>query len=57
MSIKQEIKSDAAFKAWPSSSAFNFACKDGCITAGTCKHYYPLVVKPTIIYQLQRAPS
>ena len=29
MSAKQEIVSDAAFKAWPFSSDFNFACKDG----------------------------
>ena len=31
MSTKQEIVSDAAFKAWPFSSDFNFACKDGCV--------------------------
>ena len=29
MSTKQEKVSDAAFKAWPFSSAFNFAIKDG----------------------------
>ena len=29
MSAKQEIISDAAFKAWSFSSDFNFACKDG----------------------------
>ena len=28
MSMKQEIVSDAAFKAWPFSTDFNFACKD-----------------------------
>ena len=29
MSTKHEIISDATFKAWPFSSNFNFACKDG----------------------------
>ena len=29
MSTKQDIVSDAAFKAWTFSSDFNFACKDG----------------------------
>ena len=28
MSTKQEIVYDAAFKAWPFSSNFNFACKN-----------------------------
>ena len=28
MPTKQEIVSDAAFKAWPFSSYFNFTCKD-----------------------------
>ena len=28
-SATQELVSDAAFKAWPFSSNFNFACKDG----------------------------
>ena len=27
-STKQEIVSDAAFKAWPLSSDFSFACKN-----------------------------
>ena len=48
MSTKQEIVSDAAFKAWPFSSDFNFACKDGRVTTATCKYYCPLVVSPTI---------
>ena len=48
MSTKQEIVSDAAFKSWPFSSDFNFACKDGRVTTATYKHYYPLVVNPTI---------
>ena len=48
MSTKQEIISDAAFKAWPFSFDFNFACKDGSITAATCKYYCPLAVNPTI---------
>ena len=48
MSTKQEIVSDAAFKAWLFSSDFNFACKDGRVTAATCKYYCPLVVNPTI---------
>ena len=48
MSTKQEIVSDAAFKAWPFSYDFNFACKDGRVTAATCKYYCPLVVNPII---------
>ena len=48
MSTKQEIISDTNFKAWPFSSDFNFAYKDGRVTAATCKHYYPLTVSPTI---------
>ena len=48
MSTKQEIISDAVFKAWPFSSNFNFACKDGGVIAATCKYYCPLVVNPTI---------
>ena len=36
------------FKAWLFSSDFNFACKDGWVTAETCKHYCLLVVNPTI---------
>ena len=47
MSTKQEIVSDAAFKAWPFSSGFNFIRKDGRVTAATCKHYCPLVVNST----------
>ena len=30
------------FKAWPFSSDFSFACKDGRVAAATCK-YCPLV--------------
>ena len=56
MSTKQEIVSDAAFKAWPFSSDFNFACKNSQVTAATCKYYCPLVVNLTIT-KLQRAPS
>ena len=48
MSTKQVIVSDAAFKAWPFSSDFNFGCKDGRVTAATCKCYCPLTVNPTI---------
>ena len=48
MSTKQEILSDAAFKAWPFSSDFNFARKDGRVTTVTSKYYCPLVVNPTI---------
>ena len=47
-STKQEIVSDVAFQAWPFSSSFNVAYKDGWVTAETCKHYFPLVVNPTI---------
>ena len=50
MSTKPEIVSDAPFKAWPFSSDFHFACKDGRVTAATCKYYYPMVVKPTITH-------
>ena len=39
MSTKQEIISDVAFKAWPFSSDFNFACKEDRVTAVTCKYY------------------
>ena len=56
MSTKQEIVSDAAFKAWPFSSDFNFACKNSQVTAATYKYYCPLVVNLTIT-KLQRAPS
>ena len=48
MSTTQEMVFDAAFKAWPSSSGFNFACKDGRVTAATCKYHCPLIVNPII---------
>ena len=48
ISTKQQIVSDAAFKAWPFSSDVNFACKDDRVTAATCKYHCPLVVNPTI---------
>ena len=38
ISAKQESVSDAAFKAWPFSSNFNFACKDGRVTTAACKY-------------------
>ena len=38
MSTKQETVSDAAFKAWPFSSNFNFAFKDRRVTTATCKY-------------------
>ena len=47
MSTKQDSISDAKFKAWLFSSNFNFATKDGRVTAATCD-YCPLVVGPTI---------
>ena len=47
-STKQEIMSDAAFRACPFSSNFNFVYKDGQVTTVTCKYYCPLVVNPTI---------
>ena len=56
MSTNQEIVSDAPFRAWPFSSDFNFACKDGRVTATSRKYYCPLVVNPTITNLLQRAP-
>ena len=48
MSTKQEIVYDAAFKAWPFSSDFNFSCKDGRVTTATCKYYCPLAISPTV---------
>ena len=48
MSIKQEIESDAAFKALPFSSDFNFARKNSQFTAAACKYYCPLVVNLTL---------
>ena len=47
MSAKQESVSDAAFKAWPFSSNFNFANKDNRVTGVKCKHC-PLVVSPIV---------
>ena len=32
MSTKQDIISDAPFKAWSFSSDFNFTCKNGLVT-------------------------
>ena len=40
--------SDTSFKAWPFSSDFNFAFKDGRVTTATCKYYCPWIVSPTI---------
>ena len=50
MSTKEEIVSDAAFKACSFSSYFNFAyvCKDGQVTSVTCKYYCLLVLNPII---------
>ena len=48
MFTKQKFLSDAAFKTWPFSFDFNFACKDGRVTTATSKCYCPLVVNPTI---------
>ena len=48
MSTKQEIVSDATFKTWPFSSNFTFTCKDGRVTAATCKYYCLLVVNLAI---------
>ena len=56
MPTKQEIASDATFKAWPFLSDFNFACKNSEITTATCKYYCLLVVNLTIT-KLQGAPS
>ena len=44
MFTKQEIKSDATFKASPCSFDFNFACKGDWVTTTTCKCYCPLVI-------------
>ena len=48
MSTKHESVSNAAFRAWPFLSGFNFAFKDGRVTASTYKYYRPLVVSRTI---------
>ena len=48
MSTKQDIVSDAAFKAWLFLSDFNFICKDDRVTAVICEPYFSLVVNPTI---------
>ena len=48
MSTKQESISNATFKAWSFAWDFNFAFKDGRVTASTCKYYCPLVVTPSI---------
>ena len=48
MPTQQEIVSDANMKAQTFSSNFNFTCKDGRVTAATCKYYGPLVISPTI---------
>ena len=55
MSTKQEIISDAIFKAWPFSSDFNFACKQNQVIATTCKYYCPLVVNLTILVILAKS--
>ena len=56
ISTKQEIVSDATFKAWLFHLYFNFACKTSYVTAATCKYYCPLVLNLTIT-KLQRALS
>ena len=48
ISTKQENVYDAAFKAWPFSSDFNFTSRDGRFNATTCKYYCQLFVSPTI---------
>ena len=48
MSMKQGLISDAAVRTWPFSSDFRIACKDGRVTAATCKYYCPYFVNPTI---------
>ena len=50
----KKVISDAAFKAWPFLSDFNFACKHSQVTAAKCKYYCPLVVNFAIT-KLQRA--
>ena len=41
MSTKQEIVSDATFKAWPFSSDIDFACKDGRVSTATSICFKP----------------
>ena len=48
MSTEQESIYDAAFKARRFSSDFDFTCKDGRVTAATCKYYSQLFVSLTI---------
>ena len=48
LSTKQVVISDVTFKAWPFSSNFNFATKDGRVTTATCKYYCLLAVNPAI---------
>ena len=57
MSTNQEIITGAVFKAWPFSSDFNFAYKDGRVTTATCKYYFPLVVNTTITNCCKEPPS
>ena len=46
--FQKNVVSDAAFKACPFSSDFNFTCKDGRVTIATCKYYCLLVVNLAI---------
>ena len=48
ISTKEQIASDAIFKAWPLKSDFEYSCKGGWVAAATCKYYCPLVANPTI---------
>ena len=54
MSTKQEIVSGAAFKVWPFSFDFNFACKNSQVTAATCKFYCPFFFF-SVIYQFAKS--
>ena len=59
-SKKQEIASDAVFKAWPFSSTFNFARKNSQVNSATCKYYCLFFCGSLFnltITKLQRAPS
>ena len=53
MSAKQESVSAATFKACPFSSDFDFPCKDGRVTAATCK-YCPLIVTEKFESEMER---
>ena len=53
MSAKQESVPEATFKSWSFSSDIGFPCKDGRVTATTCK-YCPLIVTEKFESEMER---